>query len=24
VTIAIGGVPEWRPKVKKSIGMAFG
>jgi len=24
VTLAVGGVPEWRPKVKKSIGMAFG
>ena len=24
VTLAVGGVPEWRPKVKKSIGMAWG
>jgi len=24
VTLAVGGVPEWRPKVRKSIGMAFG
>lgn len=24
VTLAVGGVPEWRPVVKKKIGMAFG